>query len=47
MKFSQMVYERPDLEAVKQQLTDLTARMKTAESYDEARKLFIEEYNLE
>lgn len=47
MKFSQMVYERPDLEAVKQQLTDLTARMKTAESYDEARKLFIEEDNLE
>lgn len=47
MKFSQMVYERPNLEAVKQQLTDLTARMKTAESYDEARKLFIEEDNLE
>ena len=47
MKFSQMVYERPDLEAVKQQLTDLTARMKAAESYDEARKLFIEEDNLE
>ena len=47
MKFSQMVYERPDLEAVKQQLTDLTARMKTAKSYDEARKLFIEEDNLE
>ena len=47
MKFSQMVYERPDLEAVKQQLTDLTARMKAAGSYEEARTLFIEEDNLE
>ena len=47
MKFSQMVYERPDMELVKQQLTDLTEKMKTAESYEEARKLFIEEDNLE
>lgn len=47
MKFSQMVYERPDLELVKQQLTDLTEKIKTAESYEEARKLFIEEDNLE
>lgn len=47
MKFSQMVYERPDLELVKQQLTDLTEKMKMAESYEEARKLFIEEDNLE
>ena len=47
MKFSQMVYERPDMELVKQQLTNLTEKMKSAESYEEARKLFIEEDNLE
>ena len=47
MKFSQMVYERPDLKQVTQQLTDLTARLAAAKSYEEARKVFIEEDDLE
>ncbi|MBO5159489.1 MAG: M3 family oligoendopeptidase [Lachnospiraceae bacterium] len=47
MKFSQMAYERPDMELAKQQLTELTARMQTADSYEEAKKAFIEEDNLE
>ena len=42
MKFSEMPYERPDLEAVKAQLSDFTARLKGAESYDGARAVFLE-----
>ena len=37
MKFSEMPYQRPDLDAVKQQFADLCARFKAAESYAEAR----------
>lgn len=42
MKFSQMKYERPDLEAVKAELTKLTEELKSAENYDVARKAFVE-----
>lgn len=42
MKFSQMKYERPDLEAVKAELTKLTEELRSAENYDEARKAFVE-----
>lgn len=42
MKFSEMPYERPDLEAVKGRLSELTARLKAAESYDGARAVFLE-----
>ncbi len=42
MKFSEMPYERPDLEAVKGQLADFTARLKAAKSYDEAKAVFLE-----
>lgn len=42
MKFSEMKYERPDLQSVKDELKGLTARLKTAESYDEAKKVFLE-----
>ena len=42
MKFSQMPYERPDLEAVKGKLSQFTARLKAAASYDEARAVFLE-----
>lgn len=35
MKFSEMPYQRPDLDAVKQQFADLCARFKAAESYAE------------
>ena len=47
MKFSQMIYERPDIEQVKGQLNDLIARLSAAESYEAAREVFIEEDNLE
>ena len=39
MKFSQMPYERPDLEAVKAQLNEFNERLARAESY-EVRRLF-------
>ncbi len=42
MKFSQMPYERPDLEAVKRQLTQFTQRLKDAAGYEEARSIFLE-----
>lgn len=42
MKFSQMPYERPDLEAVKGQLTQFTQRLKDAAGYEEARSIFLE-----
>ena len=42
MKFSEMPYERPDLEAVKSQLSDFTARLKAADSYDGAKAVFLE-----
>ena len=42
MKFSQMPYERPDLEAVKKQLAALTERLEKAESYEAARAVFLE-----
>ena len=42
MKFSQMVYERPDMEQIKAQLTDLVARLEAAESYEAAKTLLSE-----
>ena len=42
MKFSEMPYTRPDPEAVKQQLRDLTERLKNAGSYEEAKAVFLE-----
>ena len=42
MKFSEMPYERPDLDKVKRELGDLTARLKAAKSYEEARAVFLE-----
>ena len=42
MKFSEMPYERPDLEAVKARLSDFTARLKGADSYGEAKAVFLE-----
>ena len=47
MKFSQMVYERPDMEQIKAQLTDLVARLEAAESYEAAKAVFLEEDQLE
>ena len=42
VKFSQMKYERPDVESVKALLSGLTARLKDAASYEEAKNVFLE-----
>ena len=42
MKFSEMKYERPDLEAIKCELASLTERLKAAKDYAEAREAFLE-----
>jgi len=43
VKFSEMIYERPDMEEVKATLTSLTEALKEAGSYEEAKKVFLEE----
>ncbi len=47
MKFSEMPYERPDVEALKAQITSLTERLMAAVSYEEAKKIFLEKEELE
>lgn len=47
MNFSQMVYERPDFEGIKSQLTALTERLASAKSYEEAKAAFLEKDRLE
>lgn len=47
MKFSEMVYERPDLEALKEQLTSFTKRLQEAEDYGSAKEIFLEREKLE
>ena len=42
MRFSEMPYTRPDVEEVKQKLKKLTADLRGAASFDEARALFVE-----
>ena len=42
MKFSEMPYTRPDAEAVKSQLAQLTEKLKAAGTYAEARAVFLE-----
>lgn len=46
MKFSEMTYTRPDPEASKQRLSALTAELKAAKSYEEARKVFLSQQEL-
>ncbi len=41
MKFSEMPYERPDLEAAKKTLSDMTEQLKNAASFEEADRLFL------
>ena len=41
MKFSEMIYTRPDPEAVKATLAGLTERLKAARNYQEAREIFL------
>ncbi len=42
MKFSEMPYTRPDPEAVKSQLRELTERFKRAGTYEQAKAVFLE-----
>ena len=47
MKFSQMTYERPDIEAIKTQFANLAARFEAAEDYESARIVFLERETVE
>ena len=40
MKFSEMKYERPDLEAMKSELRGLTEQLRAAQDYAQAREVF-------
>ena len=42
MKFKDMPYQRPDVEAAKQRLAAQTEKLKAASSYEEAKALFLE-----
>jgi len=42
MKFSEMPYQRPDLEQLKRRYTDLIAQLKAARSYEQAKAVFLE-----
>ena len=42
MKFAEMPYQRPDTDAVIREIQDLTARLKNAQSYEEAKSVFLE-----
>lgn len=42
MKFSEMKYERPELEGVKKQFSELCNRLEAAKDYDEAKAVFLE-----
>ena len=42
MKFKDMPYQRPDVEAAKQWLANQTEKLKAASSYEEAKALFLE-----
>ena len=42
MKFNEMPYTRPDPQTVKADLQKLTERLRTAQSYEEARAVFLE-----
>ena len=46
MKFSEMTYTRPDPAASKQRLSALTAELKAAKRYEEARKVFLSQQEL-
>ena len=41
MKFSEMPYSRPDAEQLKSQMAALTERLKVAETYEEAKAVFL------
>ena len=47
MKFSEMPYERPDLDALKAQVAALTEQLKAAESYAAAKETFLAKQELD
>lgn len=47
MKFSEMPYERPDIEEIKKQLESQTEELKNADSYEKARDVFLRNDRLE
>ena len=47
MKFSEMLYTRPDVESLKQQMQSLTAALRDAQDYETARALFLQQQELE
>lgn len=42
MKFSEIPYTRPDPEQTRETFRELTERLKNAQSYEEARAVFLE-----
>lgn len=46
IKFSEMKYERPNIEDVKKQLDELCDSLQRADSYEDARKVFLEKETL-
>ena len=42
MKFSQMPYERPDLDELKAKMTTLIEKLQAAKSYEEAKAVFLD-----
>ena len=42
IRFSEMKYERPELEPLKEAFTEITGRFRAAQSYEEARAIFLE-----
>ena len=42
IKFKDMPYERPDLEATKERIASLTERLSNASDYAQAREAFLE-----
>lgn len=42
MKFSEMIYERPNLDDLKAQVSDMTERLENAQSYEAAKKAFLD-----
>lgn len=46
VKFSEMVYERPDLQSLKDRLDALTGRLRAAKDYAEAKRIFLENEEL-
>ena len=46
MKFSEMLYTRPDVQELRKRLAALTARLKEAADYAAAREIFLEKETL-